>query len=418
VCTASRIETHGCESAAQSRPLAPLPRRAGFARRGEGAGGKGRILLCQTPGTKSADSPRNARATKASEKREQREANFRELNKLLADVLHGLGRYSTADRVRGCHRDFMGKQCKPNGHRWAVPMKSCRFRLCAFEMRARSLRMIHRFRAKFEEITATDRARFVVLSERSCGLHDLLDAIKHLFKSFERLRHRVVWSRRVTGCVAILEVTFHAKGDKVMAGKRWTGRYYERDEWHPHLNVMWEGEYIPQAALLKAWDSCTGGEARTSTGKPAGVRIEQVINLPELFKYVTKLAPIVGNAEAVDVFVRATHRVKLVRCYGSFYDLNVEEEDDSPACCPDCGTTEIESLGRVFPEQLSLGRDGVWRFDSPETDAVVGESPPDCCEVHGWTLPCRKCVQLNAAVSNEDFFLRPDHPRLFADAAD
>jgi hypothetical protein len=255
-------------------------------------------------------------------------------------------------------------------------------------MRARSARLIRRFEKKFEEITRTGRARFAVLSEKNVDLYDLADAIRNLFDSFERLRHRVVWSRRVTGCVAVLEVTFNEK----------------ENTWHPHLNVMWEGEYIPQAALLKAWAGCSQGRALTASRKAAGVRIEQVISLLELFKYVTKLAPIVGNAELVNVFMRATHRVKLVRCYGSFYNLAVEDEDlAQPECCPDCGSTEIEHTGRVWPEQVWFDRNGVIRYDSEETDAM--ESPP--------------ARGPDAMVSDESFSLRYEHPRLsFADAAD
>jgi hypothetical protein len=133
------------------------------------------------------------------------------------------------------------------------------------------------------------------------------------------------------------------------------------------------------------------------------VHVEQVESLAELFKYVTKLAPIVANPELVDVFMRATHRVKLVRCYGSFYDLAVEGEDKAqPECCPDCGSTEIEHTGRVYPEQVWFDRNGVIRFDSEETDAP--EFPP--------------ARGPDAMVSDESLSLRYEHPRLFADAAD
>lgn len=371
----------------EARPLAHSDSLHGCPPRTRGTARGARVFLCQTQDIKSADSPRNARGERVEGKATGREAKSLELNKLLAAALHELGKHALAANVSGCHRDFRGWRCKPHDHRWARPITSCRFRLCAFEMRSRSMRMIHRFRKKFDELQSAGRGRYAVLSERSCDLYDLAGAVENLFKSFERLRHRVIWSRNVTGCVAVLEVTYNEK----------------TNTWHPHLNVMWEGEYIPQAALLKAWVSCSRGRALTASGKASGVFLAQVIDLPELFKYVTKLAPIVGRSELVDVFMRATHRVKLVRCYGSFYDLAVEDEDgeDNAACCPDCGSMEIESTGRVYLEQLSLDFRGILRVDCEETDAIP---------------PARAGPQ--AVISEEKFNLQYEHPRLFADAAD
>lgn len=333
----------------------------------------GRISLCQTQDIKSADSRDKNRA--------EYEAKPLELNRICADSLATNGRYDQADKLRNCHLGFRGWRCKPHSHRWARPETTCRFRLCAFEMRARARRMARRFEPWFALASKNGGARYMVLSEKSCGKWELAEGIKNLFDSFERFRHRVLWTRHVTGCVAVLEVTWNE----------------QEQTWHPHLNVMWEGQYIPQAALLKAWASCSRGRSLTASGKAAGVRVEAVRDLAELFKYVTKLAPIVGKAELVEAFLLATHRVKLVRCYGSFYDIGAEDEDEStPACCPDCGTSEIETTGRVYPEQLDFdGRE--WRIHTEIDD--FSWSPPESPPV----------------VSDEPYVLQYEQPRLFAD---
>jgi hypothetical protein len=207
-----------------------------------------------------------------------------------------------------------------NGHKWATPVKSCSIRLCAFDMSTRRGRVLRQFEPV---VAAMKDARFMVLTVRNSRLGSLEKGLTELFEAFERLRHMKLWKKKVTGAIMALEITYNAK----------------KESWHPHLNVIFDGEYIPQALLSKTWGRCTRGKGYvTWIGRPRDLR--------EVFKYVVKLADIVSSPKAVAELLRATRGKRFIRTYGSLYRLKVEEEETGPQGCPDCGSHEIERFWR------------------------------------------------------------------------
>jgi hypothetical protein len=62
-----------------------------------------------------------------------------------------------------------------------------------------------------------------------------------LLKSFRRLRQRRWWRDRVDGGIGTVEVTFNK----------------QTRQWHPHLHVMLDGVYLPQAELKEQWEGVT-----------------------------------------------------------------------------------------------------------------------------------------------------------------
>lgn len=66
--------------------------------------------------------------------------------------------------------------------------------------------------------------------------------LDRLYLAYRRLRQRRIWSDRVRGACAVLEIT-RSKRD---------------GSWHPHLHVILDGKYLPQALLRKAWLEVTG----------------------------------------------------------------------------------------------------------------------------------------------------------------
>lgn len=273
-----------------------------------------------------------------------RGATLLKLNALLEKSLRAAGRDDLADKVAGCHRSFIGWGCD-HGHRWARPEKSCQIRLCAFEMRARSMRAFHRMEKPLADL---QQARYAVLSERNVPLGQLEEGIAHLFESFERLRHLAIW-RFVRAAVAVLEITFNR----------------HNRTWHPHLNIIFDGPFIPQRGLAVEWEKATRGRGRI-------VWIDRLDSAIEAFKYVTKLADIADVPEAVEEFIRATHGLRFLRTYGALYRL--PEEENFELTCPDCGTTGVQRLGFLPFEAVQLDGQGVLRFD--DSLLVASESPP------------------------------------------
>jgi hypothetical protein len=317
-----------------------------------------------------------------------------DLNRRLIDTLSKIGKTLDADRCDSCGKMFRGYVCE-NGHKWAKSVSACQHKLCSFCMRARRARLLGKLGSRFDSF---QRPKYVVLSRRNCLQGDLRETITALFHAFERLRHRKIW-KQVRGCVVSVEVTYNR----------------ESETWHPHLNVLFDGPYIPQRDFLAAWNELNAGEAE------AGVFIKAATHetLHELFKYVTKVSDFVDEPEAVRAFLNDTRRLKFVRCYGFLYDLD-EEEKTEGCSCPDCGSTSVKFIGYYTAEQLWFDWKDVLRFHGSEGDSPPVRQPLAHEGVADFALAA---VEVSADTTRELDFpgtlpeMRLQHPSLFEAAA-
>ncbi|MGA2979223.1 MAG: protein rep [Terriglobales bacterium] len=239
-----------------------------------------------------------------------------------------------------CHRSgFRLKKCD-RGHRFVRPEESCGQRICAHCSRQRSQELVSNVNAICGEKT---ELRYIVFAERNC--EDPSAGHKSLWAAFTRLRRSVRWSRRVKGCIAVEEMTYNAK----------------EDTFHPHLNVLYEGDYIPFEELRRMWWKASEGRGRT-----AHIQKADAGTTKELLKYVTKIADFIGYPEALDKFLTAVKGMRLVRTYGSFRGVVLpDEEQPGQGQCPDCGPEVhccIVDLGPVQAYQLTLDLKGVFRM--------------------------------------------------------
>ncbi len=252
-----------------------------------------------------------------------------------------------ADQVEQCHRWFHGYRCV-NGHIWARPGFSCKLRLCPFEMRARSMAALHKFAGVIDSFR---EPKYLVLTIENCPLRELRRGIDDLFSAFGRLRHSHVWAG-VRGALAVLEITFNER----------------TRTWHPHLNVLFDGPYIPKPDLDAAWVRATNGHGRITW-----IKLADRQTVGELLKYVTKLLDFVHIPEAVEWFILATHGRHFTRPYGSLYrlkraDLDGEHDDRSQEACPDCGSRDLEELpASLRLDDVYFDGSGVLRYCVPCT---------------------------------------------------
>lgn len=277
----------------------------------------------------------------AGEESEYLGAEFRVLDRyaLQDDLVETLRRTKRhkhlVKRVAECHRSFRHKVCG-NNHNWAQPAKSCNCRLCPHDQRKRSLRLSHRWS---EFLIGRDDLRYVVLSERnSANLHE---GITSLYKAWKRLRASTLWKAATTGSIAVLEVTYNR----------------EEETWHPHLNVLFEGNYLPFEALRQEWS-----ESTRHTGQTAFIRKADAGTVRELLKYVTKLSDFVEHPVAVDNFLGAVARRRFIRTYGTFYRIPVDE-DEGTDHCPDCDSDCVADVGIAHASQVVIDFKGVLRID-------------------------------------------------------
>ena len=259
----------------------------------------------------------------------------RELVKTLQQTEHHA---HLAYRVAECHHSFHHRRCDQN-HDWAEAENSCSVRVCPHDSRRRSLILAGRLE-KF--LVGQEGLRYAVFAERNTA--NLEAGIASLWEAWTRLRRSVRWKRYVKGCIVALEVTRNA----------------EEGTWHPHLNVLMQGDYFPFEELNQAWVAATDGNGQTSF-----IRAADLGTVRELIKYVTKLADLLVNPKALDEFLTAVFRRRLVRSYGTFYGLKVDDEENPGVECPDCGSTTTVRLGHVPSHQIRLDAKGVLRVRRP-----------------------------------------------------
>jgi len=273
-----------------------------------------------------------------------------ELQKELVETLEQTKNHRhLVPRVAACHHTFRHWRCDQN-HDWAEAEHSCSVRVCPHDSRRRSLILAGRMEKFLFGMTGL---RYVVFAERNTL--DLREGVRLLWESWTSLRRSVRWKKYVRGCIVAMEVTYNR----------------EEGTWHPHLNVLMEGEYFPFEELNQAWIAATEGRGQTSF-----IRAADVGTVRELIKYVTKISDLMGKPEALDEFLSAVFRRRLVRTYGTFYGLPVDDEENPGIVCPDCQSRTVVRLGYVPSYQISLDEKGILRADRPPwvTDSELREA--------------------------------------------
>lgn len=142
---------------------------------------------------------------------------------------------------------------------------------------------------------------------------DLAERIKHLQRSFTKLKARNLWKENVCGGLRVLEVT---KGD---------------GGWHPHYHVLILARYMPWQQLRKAWkqitkDSCAVDIRKVKDGVKA---------VKELFKYTLKDAGL--SVDDVRLAELVLSGKRLVVTIGDEYK-RLENRDSEKVMCDACQT--------------------------------------------------------------------------------
>jgi hypothetical protein len=299
--------------------------------------------------TAFSDPMRTGQSTESTEflSNELRVLDRYELQADLVETLQEIdGREKLVTNVEACHKSFRHRFCSTHESHWASAENSCGCRLCPHCQRHRSNVLAHRW-AEF--LIGRHNLRYIVFAERNSA--DLIEGIRSLFAAWDRLRRSAFWQKYVDGAIVVFEVT----------------RNREEGTWHPHLNLLVEGDYVPFEDLNAAWVGATRGNGRTSHISKADAG-----TVRELIKYVTKTSDLVGDPPAVEEFLIATARRRLVRTYGTFFRIPIEDEDPADLVCPDAPIgshcCQIRRLEAVWPWQLSLDDAEVFRISGAMFD--------------------------------------------------
>lgn len=150
-----------------------------------------------------------------------------------------------------------------------------------------------------QELIEKKEVRFLTLTVRTIGL-DLPQSLDKLYRAFQVLRRRSIWTNNVTGGVAFLELTWSDKSKS----------------WHPHFHCLIEGRWLDQKDLARNWLEVTGDSYVVDIRRPG--------SNSTVARYVTKYASKPFNTTflrdrvLLDQAVVACKGRKLVICFGAW----------------------------------------------------------------------------------------------------
>lgn len=247
----------------------------------------------------------------------------------------GETRETPLDRFRRCGSRAWLLKSKEDTPRYRLGMDRCRHRYCPACARERGLLIAANIRTKLPRV----QLRFLTLTIKTDNL-SLPDALAKLSKSWQSLRRRKCWTNYVQGGLAVLEIGWRPTSNR----------------WHPHLHVLWQGEYFPHSELRASW--------LASTGDSWVCDVRKVHDLDHAAKYLTKyltksLAKEVwSDPDRLLEAITATRHRKLISTFGTWSKLRLLDplDDDTEwvTVCPVADLLRAISRGDKRAVEIGL----------------------------------------------------------------
>lgn len=180
--------------------------------------------------------------------------------------------------------------------------------------------------------------------------------VKTLVKSFKKLRSDKSLRRHVRGGVWFLQITYNAT----------------TDQWHPHLHVLVDMDYIPQAHLSHLWLAIT----HTSMI----VDIRKVKDTVKAAQYVARYSARPTNLRNLPNLARVElieelHGQRIVNAFGSAHAAKVLEKTKY---APQTWTYLGDFFAVMCDQKTGHNNDEIWDAWRTRTPlALIGPAPPD-----------------------------------------
>lgn len=178
--------------------------------------------------------------------------------------------YRAFDAVEGTTREKRLLECRQNA--WfvrsadtglvRVSANHCRLRWCPLCARSRAGYMTAKIKEWFPD---THRPKLLTLTVKSSQA-SLSDQIKHIYRSFRELRRSRFWKELVYGGIWFFQITYNK----------------HKKQWHPHIHVLLDSEFIPFEQLKQKWYYYTADSDI--------VDIRPIFNSNEVANYVARYA--------------------------------------------------------------------------------------------------------------------------------
>lgn len=196
----------------------------------------------------------------------------------------------------------------------------CRVRHCPICQWRRSLVNKARFLSHLPAVLAAhpgSRLLFLTLTIRNCDISELRCSIKAMNKALRRMIQRKTWP--ALGWVKSIEVTRGQDGSA-----------------HPHFHIVllvpgkyFTGRaYIKQADWTDAWQQALQVDYQPIVDVRAIQRGQESQVAPELLKYATKPADMIGDLDWFLEYSRQTRGMRFVESGGVFRDVLKDDPDE------------------------------------------------------------------------------------------
>lgn len=263
-----------------------------------------------------------------------------------------------AEKLAGCGEE-MFLVCMDCGGRHRVE-KRCRKKWCPVCARAIAAARVAKYEAGVSKMKWPLHVTLTVKNVDDTST----DFIRKLRTDFGKLRRRVIWSKRVAGGVAGMEVTNRGNG------------------WHPHIHALIDCEWLAiktpkpsgrmskeeirklckraQREMASAWAKVVGQKSAViwirrikGSGNPEIMADE----CREVLKYSAKGSDLAECQGEVAPLIRQLDSTRLTTSFGSLYGkLKDAEKEKRPIPCDNCGHTGTMVPEDIVERQIRYGR--------------------------------------------------------------
>lgn len=212
------------------------------------------------------------------------------------------------DRFDNCGAETL-VEWSDTAQRYRLRGSYCHSRHCQPCAKARASLIAMNLKAKLEAGAQKDgdRFRFITLTLRHSA-KPLAEQLEALRSHFRKLRSSPLWKGSQRGGAVMIECHLN-----------------DRDEWHPHLHIVAEGDWISQAQLANYWMELTNGSFKVDVRKIAGPKDVAFY----VAKYVTKGTKddVWDNPQRAREWVSATHGMRSCATFGTWRGFGLTHHD-------------------------------------------------------------------------------------------
>lgn len=210
----------------------------------------------------------------------------------------------------------------------------CRNRMCPWCTHARTAKAKRQILAIMHTMK---HPRTIVLTARSRHA-PLAEQISTMRQAFAKLRRGKEWKRLVAGGIYAVEITWNPHAET----------------WHPHLHLIVDGEYFPQARLAWLWKKATG-DSDIVWVKNVDNPISQAMELAAYIGKPPKIKAMPGRA--LRDYAHATQGARMLQTFGKIKAPPVDDTDPNFTPPADSQTVSVARLRFLARRQNSTATD-------------------------------------------------------------